>query len=122
MDTAPRTTFLSERVRYALAWLLLLGGLAFGLHRSWHFLDKPERRDGNEGHVSIDFAGQWVMGRLLLEGHARRLYDRGVQRQVLRRAFPCEDEAPGQEVSDVDELLSMLMGNDSPQAAEVVAA
>ncbi|MBI1917393.1 MAG: DUF2029 domain-containing protein [Planctomycetes bacterium] len=112
MDNAPRTTFLSERVRYALAWLLLLGGLAFGLHRSWHFLDKPERRDGNEGHVSIDFGGQWLMGRMLLEGHARRLYDRGVQRQLLRRAFPREDEAPDQEISDVDDLLSALMGHD----------
>ena len=105
MDQAPRTTFLSERVRYALAWFLLLGGLALGLHRSWHFLDKPERRDGNEGHVSIDFGGQWLMGRMLVEGHARHLYDRGVQRQVLRHVFPREDEAPDQEVSDVEENI-----------------
>src|SRR5262249_40870651 len=108
--------------RYVLAWLVLLGGLTFGALRSWHSLDKPERRDGNEGHVAIDFGGRWLMGRMLLEGHGRRLYDRSVQRQVLDRAFPREDEAPGQETSDVDELLSCLMGNDSPQAAEVVAS
>src|SRR3954454_6680057 len=98
MDQPPRTSFASDGVRYVLACLLLLGGLAFGLPRSWHFLDKPERRDGNEGHVSIDFGGQWLMGRILREAHARRLYDRGVQRQVLRRVLPREDEAPDQEV------------------------
>jgi hypothetical protein len=102
----------SERVRYALAWLLLLGGLTFGLHRSWHFFDVPERRDGNNGHISIDFAGQWLMGRMLLEGHARRLYDRGVQRQVVQGAFPAADQAPEQKLSDVDDLLESLMGHD----------
>src|SRR5882762_8394579 len=105
MDQPPRTTFAGARVRYVLAWFVLLGGLSFGLHRSWHFLDVPDRRDGNNGHISIDFAGQWLMGRMLLEGHACRLYDRGVQRQVLERVFPPEDEAPHQEVSDVDDLL-----------------
>jgi hypothetical protein len=100
-------------LRYVLAWLALLGGLTFGLHRSWHYFDKPGRNDGNEGHTLIDFGGQWLMGRLLVEGQGRHLYDRDVQRSVLRRAYPRADEDPGAEDSDADKLMSWMMGDDA---------
>src|SRR5215472_6603278 len=102
----------TSTLRYALAWLAFLGGLTFGLHRSWHYFDKPGRPDGNEGHTLVDFGGQWLMGRLLIEGQGRRLYDRAVQRDILRRAYPVADEDPDQEVSDADRLMSWMMGND----------
>ncbi len=108
-------------VRRAFAWLVLLGGLAFGLHRSWHYFDVEERRDGNDGHVRIDFGGQWLMGRLLVEGHARRLYDREAQRDVLRRSYPASDGAPGQQPSDAENLLEALIGSDSLEAARAFA-
>ena len=52
MSAPPSPTPLSSAVHYALSWLLLLGGLAFGLHRSWHYFDDPDRADGNGGHVT----------------------------------------------------------------------
>jgi arabinofuranan 3-O-arabinosyltransferase len=105
-----------------LLWAFLLAALVFGVHRSWHYFDVPERADGNDGHVSIDFGGQWLMGRLLIEGHARNLYDRGLQRQILRRVYPVADEAPGQKRSDAEEVMSCMMGSDSPRAAATVAS
>ena len=91
------------RLRYGLAWLTLLGGLTFGLHRSWHYFDRTDRSDGNEGHMLMDFGGQWLLGRLLIEGEGR-LYDRDVQRRTLRRAYPADD---------ADRLMSWMMGDDN---------
>src|SRR6266516_816665 len=110
MDSADPPPLPFPAARYALAWLLLLAGLAFGLHRSWHYFDDPRRRDGNVGHALIDFGGQWLMGRMLVEGQARHLYARGRQREVLRRAYPRADEDPDQADSDAEVLLGDLMG------------
>jgi hypothetical protein len=120
MNPLQRIARLSPRVRYALAWLVLAGGLTFGLLRSWHYFDDPKRRDGNSGHATIDFAGQWLMGRMLLEGHARHLYDRAAQRGVLRPVFPAADESPTQTESDVEDLMASLMGKDDPDATRNV--
>src|SRR5262245_38534009 len=84
------------------AWLLLAGGLAFGLHRSWHYFDDPTRPDGNDGHVRLHFGRPWLMGRPLVEGHARQLYDRDVQRAVLSAHLP-----PG----DVERLMVSFVGD-----------
>lgn len=114
MDT-PAPASPSSTRRYVLAWLALLGGLTFGLHRSWHYFDDARRVDGNDGHVLMDFGGQWLMGRLLVEGEGRRLYDRDVQRPILRRAYPRGDEDPEQESSDAERLMGWMMGTDSPE-------
>src|SRR4051794_17973576 len=37
---------------------------------SW-FAQEKMRTDGNDGHTSIDFAGQWLMGRMLTKGYGR---------------------------------------------------
>ena len=93
-------------VRYGLAWLALLGGLTFGLHRSWHYFDRADREDGNDGHALMDFGGQWLMGRLLVEGEGHHLYDRDVQRRTLRRAYPR---------ADADRLMKWMMGDDAAE-------
>lgn len=46
------------------------------------------------GHTLIDFGGQWVMGRMVVLGHADRLYHRQVQWPVVRAGFPASDEPP----------------------------
>src|SRR5947209_3526846 len=93
--------FLTHRwTRYAAAWLVALGiagwqqYLARRSFRSQATEPEKQRRDGNDGHTSIDFAGQWLMGRMLMTGHAHELYDRRVQFEVAQAAFPREREAP----------------------------
>src|SRR5262245_51467142 len=109
--------------RYALAWLLALGLGAGYLHWAWHFFDEPRRADGNNGHVFIDFGGQWLLGRMVAEGHGRQLYHRGLQREVARRAYPPEDEIPPEDRKprekdkhDADDLMTSFMGADDPRA------
>ncbi|MBX9581668.1 MAG: hypothetical protein K2X87_15305, partial [Gemmataceae bacterium] len=56
----------------------------------------PLRRPdpGGQGHRFIDFGGQWVMGRMVVLGHARELYHRQAQWGVVRAGFPEADEPP----------------------------
>jgi hypothetical protein len=77
----------------------------------------------------IDFAGQWLLGRMLALGHGRHLYHRNYQREVLRQAYPIEDEIPLAERSteegfehEVDSLMGWLVGNDDPDASQAVAS
>jgi arabinofuranan 3-O-arabinosyltransferase len=84
--------FLFHRVtRRVLAWLALLICTAIAGKYAWTCYDDPTRRDGNYGHATIDFGGQWLMGRMLVTGNGRRLYDRFTQRQVLEEAYPYTD-------------------------------
>src|SRR5687767_11506651 len=73
---------LPPTTRYVLAWLLALGLAAGYLHWAWHYFDEPRRRDGNLGHVWIDFGGQWLLGRMIVEGRGEQLYVRGPQREL----------------------------------------
>lgn len=123
------TFLLRPRVRYAFAWLLAVTTAGLMLHHSWTFFDTPERPDKNCGHVFIDFGGQYVMGRMIVEGHARDLYNRNVQRKVISRAYPREDEAPltehtkeEREGHDDENLMFWFMGDDDPAAAGDVAS
>lgn len=87
----------------AVAVLLWLAAAAVAAYFTWHSLvwfndprglpDERKRADGNAGHVQIDFGGQWVMGRMVATGHARELYHRQRQWDVVRTAFPVEDES-----------------------------
>jgi arabinofuranan 3-O-arabinosyltransferase len=114
--------------RSVLAWLVAGATLALFLHIAWTSFDAPvddahwRRRDGNSGHTTIDFGGQWLMGRLLARGYGRHLYHRNYQRQVLEEAYPRRDEAPTQEMSDADTLMSILLGIDSPLAPVTVSS
>ena len=82
-----------------LLWFVALG---VGAQRLWHartaFADRADevmerqRPDSNSGHAQIDFGGQWVMGRMLVLGHARELYNRNRQWEVVRAAYPVEHE------------------------------
>ena len=105
-------------------------------HRCWHEFDTEkygkeyERGDGNSGHTQIDFGGQWVMGRMIWEGHGYELYDRNRIRDVVRRGLPYEDEHATSQESiippslrkrgatnatdrhDHEKMMGWLMGND----------
>jgi arabinofuranan 3-O-arabinosyltransferase len=73
---------LIEQLRHALTPLFLPG-------------ETPEtgRPDGNAGHSSIDFGGQYLFGRMLLQGHGRKLYDGPQLWRVAQEAWTPEAEA-----------------------------
>jgi arabinofuranan 3-O-arabinosyltransferase len=114
---------------YSLAWLLALGSAWLAWHHAYHSFDapkdeKPEKKrpDGNDGHVSIDFGGQYLMGRMLLEGHGRHLYDRNYLRSVLIEIYPLEDQVPEAPKSDAENLLYWMMGSDDAAAPPLVGS
>jgi len=117
---------LHSRTYYVLSWIAVLGIAAAILYNAWiHFDNYPnstkpgsQRRDGNDGHCMIDFGGQWLMGRMLYEGHGQRLYLRSQQREVAEAAFPEQDQAPDAEKSDAENLMDWLMGKDAPKGEE----
>src|SRR5271155_2038335 len=97
-----------QRTRYVLSWLMATAtavGFAIVGWTSFDNSNDEHRRDGNSGHATIDFGGQYLMGRMLLKGHGRELYHRNVQRQVLAEVYPREDEDPAQARSDVENLM-----------------
>jgi hypothetical protein len=126
------------RTRYVLAWLLAVvtvGSVFICAWFTWHNSKRNDFRPpwagfedidadrpfgGNGGHTTIDFGGQWLMGRLLVEGQGRRLYNRNVIRRVLTEAYPRADEDPtspddGQRrMGDVESLMDWLGGQDDP--------
>src|SRR5829696_5894736 len=67
---------------------------------AWNHFDRQERADGNRGHATIDFGGSWAMGRMLVEGRGRELYEREALREVLEASYPR---------SDASKLLSWFM-------------
>lgn len=121
---------LHPTTRYVAAWVLTLAGAGSSLYVAWTLYDeqpnpeKPDhvRRDGNGGHCTIDFGGQYLMGRMLVRGYGRHLYHRNYQRLVLQESYPRADENPFQEKSDAENLMSWTMGWDDPEAGKVVAS
>lgn len=105
---------LRERSRYVAAWVAVLAAAAAMLYCCWVAQDDPKRGDGNGGHVSLDFSGQWLMGRLLVTGQGRDLYDRRRQRAVLEAAYPLADGSPEQRKSDAEGIMWSMMGEDDP--------
>ena len=105
------------RARLVCAWLLALSAGAVAIEYAWcAAFASPERNDGNSGHTSIDFGGQWLMGRMLVEGKGRLLYDRAAIRDVLERGYPRGDEDPvgvrEHYKSDADKLMDWLPQGD----------
>jgi hypothetical protein len=97
-----------------LAWTAAVIGAVIWAVIGWKAFDDPLRADGNWGHATVDFGGQWLMGRLLVTGQGRNLYERSHQRAALREAYSVEDEKPKQEKSDADAIMDALMGTDQP--------
>ena len=91
----------TRRAIAALLWVVTLSVATYMFVHAWSWFKSsptlPEERqrvDGNSGHTQIDFGGQWVMGRMVVEGHARELYHRQRQWEVVREGFPVEKEPP----------------------------
>ena len=123
-----------------LAWLLCLGFAWQRLDHAQTMFQVPtgpeetaalwQRPSGNTGHVEIDFGGQWLMGRMIVEGHARELYNRNKLWEVAWLGYPIADEPPILRDSlfpeanrptllkqqlyrhDAENLLSWMMGSD----------
>ncbi|WP_020475111.1 glycosyltransferase family 87 protein [Zavarzinella formosa] len=72
------------RTRMIFAWLVLATLVAQRGQQAWENFEDPSRPDGNYGHMQIDFGGQYMFGRLLLEGHGRELYVRDRHLEVAR--------------------------------------
>src|SRR5262245_16656192 len=105
--------------RYVSSWILCAGIIFLHIYYGWDAFKDARRADGNSGHCTIDFGGQWLMGAMMVQGHGRELYNRGYQRQVLVAAYPVEDEAPDSARNsedkgkhDASELMGWFMGSD----------
>lgn len=108
---------LSRPARYVACWLVALAAAGFAAEQAWDCWNDPQRRDGNWGHCTIDFCGQYLMARMFATGHGRELYSRKVQEQVLAPVLPDSDGRP-EGPSDLHELMSWIiaapMGVDHP--------
>lgn len=119
---------LHRTTRYVAAWLLAVtvGGLV--LEYAWRSFRHEHRSDGNHGHTTIDFGGQWLMGAMIAHGQGHNLYNRSAQRQVLRAGYPAEREAPedkkkdDEKRGDAENLMSWFMGSDHEPAATTVGS
>jgi arabinofuranan 3-O-arabinosyltransferase len=135
-----------RRLWVAIAWAVALFGLGQRYsHSRAEFANDPNpeapaefrRPTGGRGHLQVDFAGQWLMGRTVVTGHGHHLYDRTVHWQLVRNAFPRSDESPilrdrvfpsstfpgsgvdDQTDHDAESLMSWLMGRDAEEWREV---
>jgi hypothetical protein len=121
-----RRLFSNRLFYYALAWALALMVAEISLYAAWHSFDNVyvggHRNDGTGGHATIDFGGQYLMGRLLIEGHGGELYNRSSQRLVLTEIYPPADQDPKAERTDAENLMYWMMGSDDPQAPQLVAS
>lgn len=100
----------ARRTRLVLTWLVLLAAIGHRGVQAWINFRVEERPDKNDGHTSIDFGGQWMMGRLLVLGNGRELYSRERQLAVARASYSRAHEAPGTTEHDADRLISYYPG------------
>ena len=131
----------NRRTIAILLWIATFSVAGYILAHAWNWYknaaDLPQDRqrvDGNSGHTQIDFGGQWVMGRMVVKGHARELYHRQRQWEIVREGFPVEDEPPLVRIEsslpgpyrrfakpdedlkhDADRLMGWFMGADPPE-------
>ena len=115
--------FLSRRpTRWLICWLIAVGTFGFLAVQAWVCFNEAERPDGNWGHTSIDFGGQWAMGRMIVAGYGRHLYNRTYIRTVVEEGYPPGGEKPTAERPDSETLLSWLSGRDDPIMAATFVA
>lgn len=91
-----------------LLWLttLAVGVYLFGHGRGWwadpsSIPEERRRPHPTDGHVQIDFGGQWIMGRMLVRGYGRELYHRRRQWEVVWAGFPIENETRMQQIETI---------------------
>jgi arabinofuranan 3-O-arabinosyltransferase len=113
---------LEPRTRYLFCWFIASAVAGSVGYTAWTCWDEAERGDGNWGHCSIDFGGQWVMGRMIVEGYGRHLYERNYLRMVVERAFPHGVENPKADKSDAENLLVWMVGSDDAEAPRILAS
>ena len=119
---------LHRRTLYIFAWLMALGVIGGRFYHAIHGFDEsrpvgdPDRRvDGNSGHLTIDFGGQWLMGRMLVRGHGRQLFHRYRQWEVACEAFHVDQESPNATERDSATLVGTFMGRDPTEEWKRVA-
>lgn len=119
---------LRPTTRWAICWFIALGAAGFAAEYAYIAFDDPARADGNWGHASIDFGGQWVMGRALVEGRGHHLYNRNELRVVTQAGYPPGGEKPKEknggveDKTDAENLLSWMAGADDSEAPHVLAS
>ena len=64
---------LHRTTRLVAAWLVAIvtGGLV--LEYGWRSFHHEYRSDGNYGHTTIDFGGQWLMAAMIVNGEGENL-------------------------------------------------
>ncbi len=82
-----------SRVRAVLAWTAVSIAAALCFYFAWTGYDRPHHPQGNIGHVYIDFSGQWLMGRMLVRGEGRYLYNKAHLREAIGEAYQADDAA-----------------------------
>jgi hypothetical protein len=115
---------LRPETRWAICWLIALGSGGFLAMQAWMSFDNPKRAAGhwNWGHATIDFGGQWIMGRTIVEGHGRQLYNRTYLRSLTASHYPDGVEDPKEERTDTEALLAWMAGADDDKAPRAVAS
>jgi hypothetical protein len=101
----------ARRTRVYLAWAALLIVVGHRAGQGWVNFRQSTRPAGNDGYTSIDFGGQWMMGRLLVLGHGRELYSRARHLEVARQAFPIDQEPPNKPLHDAEQLIEWYPGD-----------
>jgi arabinofuranan 3-O-arabinosyltransferase len=84
-------TLMCRRVRAVLAWAAVSIAAVLFFYYAWMGYDRPNHPEGNIGHVYIDFAGQWLMGRMLARGEGRLLYNKAHLHEALQDAYQPHD-------------------------------
>jgi hypothetical protein len=74
-----------------LAWATVLVSAAAGFYLAWTDYPQPDRPEGTIGHLFIDFAGQWIMGRMLARHEGPYLYEHERVHEALLEAYGRED-------------------------------
>ncbi len=113
---------LQTRVRWVICWIILVVWASATGVGAWMAFNEADRADGNRGHATIDFGGQWLMGRMIVEGQGRHLYLRHSLRTVAHNAYPEGVESPKQPKSDAESLMDWLAGSDDPKMPEATAS
>jgi arabinofuranan 3-O-arabinosyltransferase len=112
----------------ALIWIIALAALTFRFDDTRHSyetytrdVDPNERSIGTYGHTTMDFGGQWVFGRMIVDGYATELYHRRHQRNVIEKSYPREEERLDAKKHDADQLCFWMMGEDDPAMGPAIA-
>src|SRR5579885_3011407 len=107
---------LQTRVRWVICWIILVVWASATGVGAWMAFNEADRADGNRGHATIDFGGQWLMGRMIVEGQGRRLYVRNYLWTVAQHNYPAGVEGRQTTKSDAEALMEWLAGTDDPEA------